>query len=175
MASASEQHSKAGLDVLLTRAMRGLAKSVVLISTADGSGQRHVMVATAVTPISMAPPSMLMCVNRNVSSYPTLLSGSDFCVNILRTDHLALAQHCSSTEKGEARFRKGAWALDVSGTPYLTDALAAVICCQDKRVPYGSHDVFMGRVRDVHVNGGADPLVYVDGTYTSLQSASTGF
>lgn len=152
----------------LRGAMRGLAKSVTLISTVDKSDLRHVMAATAVNSISMAPPSMLICINRDASSYPALLAGASFCINILAKDQLDLAQHCSVGAEGEARFDKGRWLRGEFGLPYLADAQASIICTQDHRQPYGSHDVFFGLVSKVHFGCEIDPLVYADGVYKGL-------
>lgn len=155
---------------LLKQAMRGLASSVALISAADKSGARVAMAATSVTALTMEPPAMLVCVNRNTSSYPTLREGGDFCINVLAVDHLPLAQLCSGSAKGEERFASGLWERDSLGVPYLNDAQAAIVCSQDKRIEYGTHDIFIGRVRMVHLPRGIDPLVYVDGAYKALQS-----
>jgi flavin reductase (DIM6/NTAB) family NADH-FMN oxidoreductase RutF len=160
--------SAATLSESFRMSLRGLAKSVVLISTVEGSGKRHAMAATAVTPVSMTPPSMLFCINRDASSYSTLLGGADFCINILTYDQLELAQLCSGAAKGEARFASGAWMHDNSGVPYLDDALATIICTQDQRVPYGTHDIFIGLVRKVAFRVGVDPLVYANGNYKRI-------
>jgi flavin reductase (DIM6/NTAB) family NADH-FMN oxidoreductase RutF len=153
----------------LKQAMRGLASSVVLISTADADGGRTAMAATSATALTMDPPAMLICINRSVSSYPALLTGADFCINILAIDHLPLARLCSSPARGEARFSEGAWERDEQGVPYLADAQAAIICSQDQRIPYGTHDIFIGKVRGVHLPRGIDPLIYVDGAYKALR------
>ena len=152
----------------LRLALRGLAKSVVIISMIDGEGRRHAMSATAVTPVSMSPPSMLFCVNRDASSYSTLVGGADFCINILAVEHLELARQCGGGAKGEARFNTGAWAQDESGVPYLSDAQASVICVQDQRIPYGTHDIFIGLVRKVAVGDGINPLIYANGAYKRI-------
>ncbi len=69
----------------LKMAMRGFAQSVVIVSTVGSDGARYAMAATAVTPLSMDPPSMLICVNRTASSHATLESGANFALNILKT------------------------------------------------------------------------------------------
>ena len=168
MLNSAPSNSPPPLADALRQAMRGLAKSVNLISTVDENGQRHVMVATAVTPVSMEPPSMLFCINRNASSYPTLIAGADFCINILSKDQLNLAHLCSVGAQGEARFAEGSWMQDDSGVPYLRDAQASVICTQDYNVHYGSHDIFIGLVKDVHLGDEIDPLVFADGEYRRL-------
>lgn len=157
---------------LLKQAMRGLASSVVLVSTADAEGNRSAMAATSATALTMDPPAMLICINRSVSSYPILRDGADFCINVLAVDHLPLAQLCSGGAKGEARFAEGAWERDAQGVPYLADAQAAIICTQDQRIPYGTHDIFIGKVRSVHLPREIDPLIYVDGVYKSVREGA---
>ena len=159
------------VEASLKLAMRALAKAVVLIACRSSSGERFVMPATAVTPVSMDPPSMLICVNRSVSSYPTLASGADFSVSILKAEQIEIAQRCTGGGNTEARFALGTWQDSEGGTPYLADALAGIICGQEHRVPYGTHDVIFGRVKSVIVNAVADPLIYADGRYQRLSGA----
>ena len=156
------------LGASLRQAMRGLAKSVVIITMIDSEGRRHAMAATAVSPVTMTPPSMLFCINRDASSYSTLLGGADFCINILAFEHLELARLCGGGAKGEARFNTGAWAQDESSVPYLRDAQASVICAQDQRIPYGTHDIFIGIVRKVAFSDSIDPLIYANGSYKRI-------
>ena len=156
-----------GLDLALKTAMRGLAQSVVVVTTAS-DGERHAMSATAVTPLSMDPPSMLFCINRTASAYPILLNGAGFCVNLLARRHENIARLCSGPLKGEARFDNDHFAMDDHGVPFLIDAQASISCVQDGRVAYGSHDVFFGKVRTVRLADKIEPLIYVDGSYTAL-------
>lgn len=151
----------------LKLAMRGLAQSVVIITTAQ-SGERHAMAATAVCPVSMDPPSMLFCINRTASAHPILSKGAAFCINLLADRHEDLARLCSGPTKGEARFGSGAFATDDEGVPYVLDAQANVMCVQDGRVSYGTHDVFFGKVRSVRVAGAIEPLIYLDGSYVAV-------
>jgi flavin reductase (DIM6/NTAB) family NADH-FMN oxidoreductase RutF len=155
------------LEDELKLAMRGLAKSVVIITTAL-RGERHAMAATAVTPLSMEPPSMLFCINRTASAYPILLDGAGFCINLLAMRHEPMARLCSGPAKGESRFKNINFAMDEDGVPYFADSQASVTCVQDGRVAYGSHDVFFGKVKKVRVGGHIEPLIYVDGVYKGL-------
>jgi flavin reductase (DIM6/NTAB) family NADH-FMN oxidoreductase RutF len=156
-----------GLEAQLKLAMRGLAQSVVVVTTAM-RGERHAMAATAVCPVSMEPPSMLFCMNRSASAHGILSKGAGFCINLLAMRHVALARLCSGPIKGEARFESGAFATDEEGVPFLFDAQASISCVQDGCTSYGTHDVFFGRVRHVRVSDVIEPLVYVNGNYSGL-------
>lgn len=150
--------------------LRRFAKAVVVI-TAQHGDQRYAMAATAVSELSMDPPSMLICVNRTASIHAPLAAGADFCLNILHSSQEAISAVCSGGEKGELRFQQGAWATSGGGLPYLEDAQASFMCRNDRAIDYGTHTVFIGLVDEVLTSGAVDPLVYVDGRYTTAGSA----
>ena len=69
--------------------MRQLAAGVCLITSADQQ-QPGGMIATAVTSVSAAPPTLLVCVNRNASMFELIQRSGHFCVNVLAADALGL-------------------------------------------------------------------------------------
>jgi len=156
-------------DMLL--AMRRLARSVTVISCCD-SEQRYSMSATAVDSLSTEPPSLLICINRGSSIYPPLAAGADFCVNLLAAQQQHIAIDCSGRLKGEDRFSTGNWQTSTDGVPYLHDAQASLVCRQDGRFDYGTHTVFIGKLLEVKMSGEIDPLVYVDGAYTTAAASA---
>jgi len=147
--------------------MRGVAASVAVISTLGPDGPQA-MVATSVTALSFDPPSLLVCINRSASLYPTLAGGAGFYVNILRGDHVALAMRCAGGAKGTDRFSSGAWRSDGDGVPYLSDAQAAARCSLAKHIDFGTHGVFIGVVSFAQSAETPDPLVYLDGRYCRI-------
>jgi flavin reductase (DIM6/NTAB) family NADH-FMN oxidoreductase RutF len=155
------------ISLQMRAGLRRLAKAVVVITTKK-DGQRHAMAATAVSELSMDPPSMLICVNRSASLHPVLESGADFCINILDAAHMHISAACSGKVKGEARFEVGSWADSSIDVPRLDDAQASFVCRQTKQVSYGSHSIFIGDVVEVFSSPLVDPLVYVDGRYTRV-------
>lgn len=153
----------------LRLALRRLAKAVVVI-TSIKDGQRFAMSATAVSELSIDPASMLICVNRTASLHPPLNEGAPFCINILHSSQQEIANVCAGKVKGEARFETGNWGATADGVPYLKDCQASIACVNEKSVDYGTHTIFIGRVNEVHLDGTVDPLVYVDGRYTTVGS-----
>ena len=151
----------------LKMAMRGFAQSVVIITTIDGAGVRYAMPATAVTPVSMDPPSMLICVNRTAVAYTTLEQGAAFCLNILGAGQVDVGK-CAAMNKGEDRFAVGDWKSGAGGLPYLGDAQTAIFCRNRQAIAYGSHDIFIGDVQSVILSGNTEPLLYLNGTYRSV-------
>jgi flavin reductase (DIM6/NTAB) family NADH-FMN oxidoreductase RutF len=138
--------------------LRRLGKAVVVI-TAWQKGRRWAMTATAVSELSMDPPSLLVCVNKTASLHAPLTAGANFCVNILHADQLAVSQTCAGKVKGEARFAEGRWGSGACGTPYLCDAQASFFCEYETHIEYGTHAVVIGAVKEVHTSGAVDPLI----------------
>src|SRR6516225_2080093 len=108
-------------------AMRRFATTVSIISCASG-GCRYGMSATAVTSLSVDPPSLLVCVNKSTATHRALSRGGRFCINVLRSFHSHLSQAFSGKLKGEDQFSVGAWRDTEERLPYLTDAQANLFC-----------------------------------------------
>jgi flavin reductase (DIM6/NTAB) family NADH-FMN oxidoreductase RutF len=152
----------------MRQAMRRLAASVVVVTASDG-GVRYAMAASAATSVSMDPPSMLVCVNQTASIYPVLMKRGYFCINILGLDHREVSDACSGKVKGEARFAIGDWRTDPdTQTPYLEDAQASLICETADIHQYGTHGIFIGRVKSIRTRAEVSPLVYVDARYAAV-------
>jgi flavin reductase (DIM6/NTAB) family NADH-FMN oxidoreductase RutF len=145
-------------------AMRALASAGSIVTTTH-DGRRFGMTATAVASVSVAPPSLLVCVNRSASLHDPLLSSRIFCINILHACQSGLAQAFGSKDI-KNRFAHGAWLADERATPYLSDAQANIFCEADDVHSYGSHTIVIGRVYHTGVRRPVHPLVYQDGRYT---------
>ncbi len=159
------------LSQSMRNALRRFARSVTVITCRHG-GQRYAMAATAVSEVSLDPPSMLVCINQSASIYAPLSSGaSEFCINILQSSQENISLLCGGSIKGEARFETGQWLETDSGVPYLRDAQATLFCHMDQSLRYGTHMIFIGRVTRALFDAAVDPLIYVAGKYSRIQSA----
>jgi flavin reductase len=148
-------------------AMRRFAATVSIVSCAcDGS--RYGMSATAITSLSVDPPSLLVCVNKSAATHRVLRRGGRFCVNVLRSFHWDLSQAFSGKVKGEDRFHLGNWSSE-NGLPFLSDAQANLFCEIARVMDYETHTIFIGRVYAARVQEDVDPLIYQDGKYAIAQ------
>jgi flavin reductase (DIM6/NTAB) family NADH-FMN oxidoreductase RutF len=152
------------------KAMRRLASTVTIISTADVNGNPYGMTATAVNSLSMDPPSLLICVNHNASIHGPLVARRRFCVNVLTTEHEELVGAFSGKLKGDARFQVGEWHSETTGMPYLDGAQCNLFCDIESEVPFGSHSIVIGRVTAVRVEEEIRPLIFADGRLGTTQS-----
>ncbi|RYG86074.1 MAG: flavin reductase [Alphaproteobacteria bacterium] len=152
------------LAAQLKLGLRRLSKAVVVI-TSWHEGRRWAMTGTAISELSMDPPSLLVCVDKTGSLHTPLSAGAHFCVNILRADQRSVSQSCDEAVKRGARFAEGRWGSGACGSPYLCDAQASFFCDYEAHIEYGTHLVVIGAVKDVHISGDVDPLIYLDGGY----------
>ncbi len=145
-------------------AMRRLAGSVTVVTVASGA-ERHGTTATAVTSLSMNPPSLLVCFNRDSRLHAMLSAADKFCVNLLHTDNVDVSKLFSSPVTSAERFAGGHWSSSAEGPPYLEDAQSSIQCAKDQQIDYGSHTIFIGRVLSVRNRNDISPLVYCNGNY----------
>lgn len=155
------------LTEVFKAAMRRFAVSVSIITIADAK-TRAGMTATAVSSVSLDPPSLLVCVNRKARLHVDMHRGRRFCVNMLTNDQSALSSAFGGRLPADERFKLGTWLVQGIDPPHLSEAQANVFCTVDALFDYGSHTIFIGKVESVRLSGECRPLVYADGRYCSL-------
>ena len=106
-------------------AMRQIASTVTIVTAADGD-RHHGMTMTAVGSLSMDPPSMFICTNQSTFLHDIIQSAQNFCVNVLRRDHVALSTVFSGRTPPEEKFKVGEWIVE-NGVHMLSDAQANVL------------------------------------------------
>jgi len=145
-------------------AMRRLAAAVSIV-TIRSKRSWHGITVTAVTSVSLEPPTLLICINRATRIHPALACAeARFCVNVLHSGQEDIATAFGGRVGADDRFRIGDWRCD-DGAPYLADAQANVSCQVTAAFPHGSHTIFIGAVQQVRVAGVVSPLMYADGRY----------
>ncbi len=153
--------------------LRGVAATTTIITTGEAGDWRG-MVATAVMPISLDPPSLIVAVNRTASSHEVVVRTGRFCINVL-PDGLACFIRDFSSRPKDNRFDPDIWSCsseldpEFAGLPYLHGAQSVILCSVFRQVDVGTHSLFLGDVRFVSVMGPHRPLVYVDGIYGHVE------
>ena len=143
--------------------MRGVASTVNVISS-QYEDTKHAMTASSVVSLSLDPPSMLVCVNKEASIHQILGKERFFCINILAKDQIDLANLCSSADNEDSRFNSEEWSL-FEGIPYNTESSANIFCRCFDSFSHTSHTVFFGEVVEVKNNKKEGPLMYGGGKY----------
>jgi len=148
---------------------RGFGCTVAVVAT-EHEGKRYAMLATAVTSVSMDPPSLLICVNRSASAFPALVARGAFSLGIVSSGHYEICGYLASASSAE-RFNQGDWRRHkptggpTSGLPWLAETQASLFCENDQTSDYGTHRIIIARVVGAEGCFGNDPLLYCDGRF----------
>jgi flavin reductase (DIM6/NTAB) family NADH-FMN oxidoreductase RutF len=150
-------------------AMRQLTGGVSVITAGKGRDISG-MTVTSVSSLSVDPPSLIVSLNREASSWPLVKRYGLFGVNILTSDQIDIAERFTGKGglKGADRFTGARWTTRASGVPLLADALAAIDCEVEDVVERHSHAIVIGRVLDVAVSTRTAALAYWQGRYVAI-------
>ncbi len=153
------------------RAMRHLAGAVSVITTGSGEA-RTGFTATSVSSLSVEPPTLIVCLNRDSSSWPVLFEHGAFCVNVLAHDHSHVADRFAGRggAKGIARYEGAQWQSLSTGSLALAGALAAIDCEVEEALERHTHTILIGRVKALQLRDDAEPLLYWHGAYRLLSN-----
>jgi flavin reductase (DIM6/NTAB) family NADH-FMN oxidoreductase RutF len=150
--------------------MRRFPATVTVIS-ACRHGTDHGMTATAVTSLSMDPPSLVICLNNRTFLHDMLLEVPEFAVNILTDRQMGISEGFSGKVAPEKRFDSESWMRHPRGMMVLDTAHASVVCRRMGAVPYGTHTIFIGQVIDSRLSEATIPLMYENASYCAPQQA----
>jgi flavin reductase (DIM6/NTAB) family NADH-FMN oxidoreductase RutF len=151
------------------RAMRHLVGGVSVITVGRAKDITG-MTVTSVSSLSVDPPTLIVSVNRESSSWPMLKRYGVFGVNILTADQIDIAERFTSKSglHGADRFAGAEWITRASGVLLLVGALAAVDCEVEDIVEHHSHAIVIGRVLDAQVSARTAALAYWQGQYVAI-------
>jgi flavin reductase (DIM6/NTAB) family NADH-FMN oxidoreductase RutF len=150
-------------------AMRHLAGGVSVITAGRGKDITG-MTVTSVSSLSVDPPTLIVSINRESSSWPLLKRHGFFGVNLLAADQLDVAERFTGKGglKGADRFAGAQWTTLVSGVPLLVGALSAIDCEAEDIIERHSHAIVVGRVLDIQTSPRTAALAYWQGRYVAI-------
>jgi 4-nitrophenol 2-monooxygenase / 4-nitrocatechol 4-monooxygenase, reductase component len=150
------------VDPLVFRQVIGNFASGVTVITAREQDTNYGLTASAVTSLTMEPPMLLVCVNKNTGTQAAISRTRKFGVNILGQEQANLAYQFAKPQSDKFQ------GVDISygglGVPLLTGALARIECRVAADVEAGTHKVFLAEVDSAETSGEA-PLTYFRGKF----------
>ncbi|WP_310474863.1 flavin reductase family protein [Sandarakinorhabdus sp.] len=147
---------------LLRDAFGCFATGVTVITSQSPSGERVGLTANSFTSLSIDPPLLLFCPANGASALPVLRESGRFAINILDFDGQTVSDRF--TKKGIDRFGEHEWQ-DWDGVPVLASAKAAFACTLYADHDGGDHRIIVGRVTQLALDQGREPLLYLHGRY----------
>ena len=144
------------------RAMGAFTSGVTIVASADG-GQVSATTVSAFSSLSLDPPLLLACLDRDSRTLAMIRRSGVFSVNILAAHQGPLAMLCAArgtvNRLADAAWREGG----ASGAPLLDGAAAHIECRLQQAVDGGDHVILIGEGLAVEVDPEAEPLVYRHG------------
>ena len=148
-------------------ALRRFASGVTVVTTRDKTGRLHGLTVSAFCSVSLEPPLVLICIDKETGSHHALEEIGAFVVNILREDQ----QHYSDLFASPLadKFDGIEFSETSDGLPVLKDMLVNLECRIVNSQPNGDHTIFIGEILKSDVADG-EPLVYFHGNYRKLKN-----
>jgi flavin reductase (DIM6/NTAB) family NADH-FMN oxidoreductase RutF len=143
---------------------RRLTSGVYVVGVADGAA-RDAFTAAWVMQVSFDPLLIALSVNTSNASYPLLVAGGGFSINVLGHGQLDHARRFGTVSGREVdKFADVSWEPAPStGSPLLIDAVAYLDCQLVERHLLGDHELIVGRVLDGAVRWpGVLPMAYAE-------------
>ena len=141
------------------------ATGVTMLTTTSPEGQPLGMTANSLSSVSLHPPLISVCVDREAEMHDAILEAEEFVVNVLASPQEALARRFS--DEHEDRFDGVGYHLSPEGLILLDGVLAHVVCGRYATYPAGDHTIVLGRVVGGATSDGR-PLLYYRGGYAAL-------
>lgn len=156
---------------MFKESMRFLAGGVCILAT-NSDGDWYGLTITAVCSLTIDPPSLVACVNRNTGTHSVMCRTKRVSINVLANNQMDLAKlFSSSVVRGTKRFDKARWVEMASGVPALRDALVVLDCEVVQQLPVGQHSVFFCEVKDVAIQAEKGALVHFNRKFVAVQLA----
>ncbi len=136
----------------------------VVTCPADGAAPAIGMTVNSFTSVSLNPPLVLWCVDKNTDRFARFNDAPGYAVNMLAHDQHALSVRFA----GDGRMDGLAQEHWQTGAPVLAGTLAAIDCQTVARHDAGDHVILVGQVLALRAAGTDAPLLFYQGAYSSL-------
>jgi flavin reductase (DIM6/NTAB) family NADH-FMN oxidoreductase RutF len=122
------------------------------------------------TSVSLRPPIILLCLDREARLTEHFQRQPIFAVNVLAGNQKDVS--ATFAVKPDNRFEGIVWHRSERGAPLIEGALAAIECRLIRVLPVGDHDVLFGEALATSVAEQGEPLVYFRSRYAALKPLS---
>ena len=144
---------------------------VVIVTAATRDGERLGMTMSSFNSVSLDPPLVLFSIRRAALAFAQWCEVTHYAVNVLAEEQEGLSNQF-------ARARGDKWdgvtpRIGGTGAPLMPNASVAFECAAHARHDGGDHEIFIGRVVEIHEQAARRPLVFFEGRYRRLAAAAS--
>ncbi|MGW1764061.1 flavin reductase family protein [Streptomyces sp. NPDC002073] len=149
------------------RGVLGAFPTGVTVVTVGGDAPRG-MTANSFTSVSLAPPLVLICVNKDAVMHQKLALSPEFSVSVLAAGQDDVARHFANHSRpvGVGQFENIDWVPGRSGdAPLIAGAVAHLECEKWRVYDGGDHTIYLGKVLTAGRRTTGDALLFSGGRF----------
>lgn len=140
-------------------AMAHFASGVTVVTARSAEGAPVGFTASAFSSLSLDPPLVLVCLQKDADSYPTFAIAEHMAISILAAGQDDTAWRFA--KRGIDKFagidvEQGS----VTSLPLITGALVQLECRITERLPGGDHTILVGEVLHAATDDAGEPLLH---------------
>ncbi|GAB4166918.1 MAG: flavin reductase family protein [Rickettsiaceae bacterium] len=139
---------------------------VCVISTAFND-QLWGFTANTFVSVSLAPPLVSFCLDKNSGSFDAFTNAPNFSVSILASDQAPISQYFARRILN--KFKKINYRLGETGVPFVLGAVSFLECKKFKEIECGDHYIFVGEVLKIQIDEAKSPLLYFAKSYREIK------
>jgi flavin reductase (DIM6/NTAB) family NADH-FMN oxidoreductase RutF len=139
---------------------------VTVVTTKGADGSDEGMTVSAFSSVSLEPPLVLICIEKNASAYEALTIAPGFVVNVLSASQEQIARRFSIVDID--RFEGVGYSRSRNGYTIIDDVLGVIECRRVTNHDAGDHTIIVGEVETTRAETGT-PLLYYRGGYAQLE------
>lgn len=141
--------------------MRRFASGVTIV-TMQRDNSIHGITVSAFMSVSLTPPLVQVCIDKNAKSHAKLAASKRYGVSILAKGQERISNHFAGfDDELEPSFDQ------LDAFPVIQGALGQMVCKTVNTVDAGDHTIFIGEIEHLDWSE-QEPLVYFDGKYRDL-------
>ena len=148
-------------------ALGKFASGVTVVTTKDKTGKLFGITVSAFCSVSLEPPLILVCIEKDTGSHHAFGQSGAFVVNILHEDQEEISNRFASHPAN--KFAEISYHLGIEDLPVLDNVLVNLECRLHNSYEGGDHTIFVGEIERATISE-EKPLVYWHGDYRNLNN-----
>lgn len=151
-------------EAAFKQALSHFASGVTIVTT-EHSGRAFGMTVASFASVSLHPPLVLICIEKNVKTHDAIVQAAKFGVSILGAEQAEISARFATRREDKfvgVELEPGAF-----GVPLIRGALTTLQCSLRDQLPGGDHSIFVGEVVEAHTREGT-PLLYFRSGYRQI-------
>jgi flavin reductase (DIM6/NTAB) family NADH-FMN oxidoreductase RutF len=147
---------------------------IAVVTSFDGDDKPNGLTVSAFCAVSLDPPLVLVCIDKDSNTLKAIELSGGFTVNLLAAGREDIARAFAT--KDSEKFSTVRWErvqTREAGPVLMDDCVSFAACTLHDSIEAGDHWILVGRVEDGAINSDREPLVYGQRRFAAWHELST--